>query len=90
MAGYDLAHEYWGKGIGSAAVSEIIRFGFERMGLNRIETETIDDNHESMRMLEKLGFTCEGFRREYSLEDDGKYHGSVMYGLLRNEHRFDS
>jgi len=85
MADYDLAREHWGKGIGSEAVREILRFGFERMGLNRIGAETIEDNLESRRMLEKLGFVLEGIRRGYSLEDDGKYHGSVMYGLLRNE-----
>lgn len=87
MLGYDLAHEYWGQGIGSEAVREIIRFGFERMELNRIEAETIEDNQESTRLLEKLGFVREGIRRGYSLEEDGKYHGSAMYGLLRSEYR---
>jgi ribosomal-protein-alanine N-acetyltransferase len=87
MLGYDLAHTYWGRGIGREAVREIIRYGFERMGLNRIEAATIEDNHESRRMLEKLGFTCEGIRRGYSLEDDGEYHGSAMYGLLRDEYK---
>lgn len=86
MAGYDLAQAYWGQGIGSEAVREIIRFGFGSMKLNRIEAETIADNHESRRMLDKLGFTCEGIRREYSLEEDGEYHGSAMYGLLRSEY----
>ena len=85
MVVYDLAHAYWGQGIGSEAVIEIIRFGFERMHLNRIEAETIEDNHESVRMLEKLGFECEGIRRGYSFEDDGDYHGSAMFGLLRSE-----
>jgi len=33
------------------------------MDLNRIEAETIEDNHESVRMLEKLGFIFEGIRR---------------------------
>jgi len=87
MLGYDLAHEYWGQGIGSESVQEVIRFGFERMGLNRIEAETIEDNHESRKMLDKLGFVCEGIRRGYSLEDDGKYHGSAIYGLLKSEYK---
>jgi RimJ/RimL family protein N-acetyltransferase len=60
------------------------------MGLNRIEAETIEDNRESRWMLDKLGFVLEGVRREYSLEDDGKYHGSAMYGLLRSEYRTGS
>lgn len=86
MLGYDLAHEHWGKGIGTEAAQVIIRFGFEKMELNRIDADTIEDNHESRRLLEKLGFTCEGIRREYSLEDDGKYHGSTINGLLRSEY----
>lgn len=86
MIGYDLAHAYWGQGIGSEAIQRIIRFGFTRMNLNRIEAETIEDNHESVRMLVKLGFTLEGIRRGYSFEDDGQYHGSAMYGLLRSEY----
>lgn len=85
ILGYDLAHEFWGQGIGSEAARRVIRFGFEFMGLNRIEAPTIEDNNESRRMLDKLGFTCEGIRREYSLEDDGKYHDSAMYGLLLSE-----
>jgi len=86
MLGYDLARDYWGKGIASEAVREIIRFGYEKMELNRIEAETIEDNHESRRMLEKLGFVLEGIRREYSLENDGKYHGSAMYALLKSDY----
>jgi ribosomal-protein-alanine N-acetyltransferase len=86
MLGYDLAHEHWEKGIGTEAAREIIRYGFEKMELNRIDADTIEDNHESRRLLEKLGFTCEGIRREYSLEDDGKYHGSTINGLLRSEY----
>jgi ribosomal-protein-alanine N-acetyltransferase len=89
MLGYDLAHEFWGRGIGSEAARRVIRFGFEEMALNRIEAPTIEDNHESVRMLEKMGFTCEGIRREYSLEDDGKYHGSAMYALLLSEYQAD-
>lgn len=89
MLGYDLAREYWGRGIGSEAARRVIRFGFENMALNRIEAPTIVDNHESVRMLEKLGFTREGIRREYTLEEDGEYHNSAMYALLLSEYQAD-
>ncbi|MGA9531507.1 MAG: GNAT family N-acetyltransferase [Anaerolineales bacterium] len=85
--GYDLAHEFWGRGIGSEAARRVLRFGFGNMGLNRIEAPTIEDNHESVRLLEKLGFTREGIRREYTLEDDGEYHNSAMYALLLSEYQ---
>lgn len=83
--GYDLAKAYWGQGIGSEAVRAVLRFGFEELNLNRIEAATIADNHESVGLLNKLGFKLEGIRRGYSWEWDGTFHDSAMFGLLRNE-----
>lgn len=83
--GYDLALAWWGQGIGTEAVGEMVRFGFEEMYLNRIEAGTIADNHGSVRLLEKLGFQREGTRRKHSWEEDGTYHDSAIYGLLREE-----
>lgn len=85
--GYDLARPYQGRGLATEAVGAMVRFGFEEMGLNRIETETIADNHASVRLLERLGFRLEGVRRGYSLEDDGAFHGSAIYALLREEYQ---
>ncbi len=84
--GYDLARAHWGQGLATEAVAAILRFGFERMRLHRVESETIVDNHPSVRLLERFGFRREGVRREYSLEDDGAFHDSAVYGLLRSEH----
>ena len=84
-AGYGLAHAYWGHGIGSEALRAIVRFGFEQLNLNRIFARTIADNHESVRLLERLGFQHEGTFRQHSWEDDGTFHDSAMYGLLREE-----
>jgi ribosomal-protein-alanine N-acetyltransferase len=83
--GYDFAHAYWGQGLGSEAVKAVLRFGFEHLQLHRIYASTIADNVESVNMLEKLGFQREGTQREYSLEDDGLFHDSAMYGLLKHE-----
>jgi [ribosomal protein S5]-alanine N-acetyltransferase len=83
--GYDLARAFWGQGIGSEAVRAVLRFGFGQLNLNRIEAATIADNHESVNLLKKLGFTLEGIRRGYSWEEDGTFHDSAMFGLLRDE-----
>ena len=83
--GYDLARAYWGQRIASEALREIVRFGFEQMNLNRIYAGTIADNHESVRLLERLGFQREGTRRKHSWEEDGMFHDSAMFGLLRDE-----
>ena len=83
--GYDLARAFWGQGIGSEAVRAVLAFGFTQLNLNRIEAATIADNHESVNLLKKLGFRLEGFRRGYSWEEDGTFHDSAMFGLLRAE-----
>ena len=83
--GYDLAHAFWGQGIGREAVRAVVTFGFTELNLNRIEAATIADNHESVNLLKKLGFRLEGIRRGYSWEDDGTFHDSAMFGLLREE-----
>jgi ribosomal-protein-alanine N-acetyltransferase len=84
--GYDLARAYWGQGFASEAVRAILRFGFERMNLHRVYAGTIADNHESVRLLERIGFQREGTSRQHSWEDDGTFHDSAMYGLLRHEY----
>lgn len=83
--GYDLARAHWGQGYASEAVHAMLRFGFEAMNLNRIEAETIEDNHGSVKMLKRLGFTLEGIRRSYSWEDDGTFHNGSIWGLLHHE-----
>ncbi|MGW5361717.1 GNAT family N-acetyltransferase [Actinopolymorpha pittospori] len=85
--GYDLALPFHGRGLATEAAAAMVRFGFEEMELNRIETETIADNHASVRLLRRLGFRLEGIRRGYSLEDDGTFHGSAIYALLREEYQ---
>jgi ribosomal-protein-alanine N-acetyltransferase len=84
-AGYGLARAWWGQGIASEALGAILRFGFEALDLHRIYARTIADNHESVRLLERLGFQREGSLRQHSWEDDGSFHDSAVYGLLRGE-----
>jgi [ribosomal protein S5]-alanine N-acetyltransferase len=80
--GYDLARSHWGRGIAGDAARAVIEYGFGAMALHRIQAHTIADNHRSVRLLEGLGFQREGTLREFSLEDDGAYHDSAVYGLL--------
>lgn len=84
-AGYDMARAYWGRGIATEALHAILHFGFTQMNLHRIYAGTVADNQESVRLLERLGFTREGTRRENSWEEDGRFHDSAIYGLLRRE-----
>lgn len=85
MLGYDLARVYWGHGFMTEGLTAVLTFAFTQMNLNRVDAYTIADNHRSVRLLERLGFTREGTRRGFSWEDDGTFHDSAIYGLLRHE-----
>ncbi|MBQ7319164.1 MAG: GNAT family N-acetyltransferase [Clostridia bacterium] len=65
--GYVLAPEYWGQGIAAEAVRAVLAFGFERLLLHRIEARFIEGNEASLRVMQKVGMTFEGYRRESML-----------------------
>jgi ribosomal-protein-alanine N-acetyltransferase len=88
--GYDLRRDYWGQGIATEALAAMLRFGFGAMDLNRVEAQTIADNHESVRLLRRLGFQRDGLRRSYSWEEDGTFHDGAIYGLLRSEYESEA
>ncbi len=66
------------------ALRAIIAFGFERMGLNRIEALVPAYNSRSIGLAESLGFKKEGVLRERSYFA-GKYSDDVCFSLLRRE-----
>ena len=61
--GYWLGKPFWGRGYMPEAAREIIRRGFEDLGMNTIWCGYFDGNKKSKRVQEKLGFvyhhTCE-------------------------------
>lgn len=73
-----------GKGIGTAAVTQIVEFGFVRCNLRRIHLEAIASNRGGLRAYEKCGFVIEGRRREHAWVRGG-YEDMVLMGLLRSD-----
>ncbi len=84
--GYVLSREYWGRGLMPEAVRAMIRFGFERMGLNRIEARCIAENAASARVMEKAGMAYEGTLRQREFIK-GAYRDMKVYSILRSEFR---
>jgi len=86
-AGFGIAigdKRYWSRGYGTEAAALIIRYGFEQLNLNRINSSVIAFNERSARMHRKLGFVEEGIQRE-SIFKNGRYHDQIGFGLLRSE-----
>jgi len=82
--GFALARSEWGRGVMSRVLPVLVRFGFETRDLHRIEADVDPRNPASFRLLERLGFKKEGYRREsYIL--NGEIQDAVLYGLLKRE-----
>ena len=74
------------KGTATAAVGAAIEYLFERVGVNRIYSQTIEGNPAGESVLEHCGFIKEGtFREGIYLEARGIVSASV-YSILRKEY----
>jgi [ribosomal protein S5]-alanine N-acetyltransferase len=84
VIGFAIRRRDWGRGYASEAVTALIRFAFERLGLHRLEADPDPHNAPSIAVLEKQGFRREGLLRErYFL--NGEPQDAAYYGLLRPE-----
>jgi RimJ/RimL family protein N-acetyltransferase len=75
---YILSRETWGRGYATELGQAIVRFGFERLGLERVVATVDYGNAVSIRVLEKLGM------RQVGEETDevGPY---AVYAVSRGE-----
>ncbi len=83
--GYVLNPDYWGQGLMCEAVNEVLRFGFQRLDLHRIEAKHMEGNLQSRRVMEKCGMTYEGTHREAMLIK-GSYRTICICAILRSEY----
>ncbi|MBQ7320786.1 MAG: GNAT family N-acetyltransferase [Clostridia bacterium] len=83
--GYVLHPSFWGRGIATEAVREVIRFGFQRLEVNRIEAKFMEGNEASRRVMEKNGMTFEGMLRQ-SMYIKGDYRNVGICSILRSEY----
>ena len=84
--GYALLPSAWGRGYANEAVTALLDWGFEHLGLNRVGADIDPRNAASARALERLGFTREGHLRERWIVGE-EVSDSWIYGLLAREWR---
>ena len=63
--GYWIDKNYAGRGFTTDAVNAVTRFGFDALGLHRIEINIRPENAASIRVAEKAGYTFESDRSEF-------------------------
>ena len=84
--GYSLMPARQGEGLATEAVRRALDFGFDVLGLERIEADVDPRNVASCRLAERLGFQREGLLRN-RWRVGGEFADSILYGLLRGEYR---
>ena len=62
--GYVLNPEYHRRGYATEAAERVMRYGFEELSLHRIEAKFMEGNDASLRVMEKLGMSFEGYKRD--------------------------
>ncbi|QED46769.1 GNAT family N-acetyltransferase [Cytobacillus dafuensis] len=85
---YVLSQDYWRKGITTEATNEVIKFGFEKMGLVRIQARSFLDNLASELVMKKVGMSFEGVIRK-GMFIKGKHQDLKMYSILIEEFQKD-
>jgi RimJ/RimL family protein N-acetyltransferase len=84
--GYWIRSDLAGQGLVTEAAGAVVTFGFEVVGLNRIELVADLDNHASWRIAEKLGMQREGIKRGGTVVG-GESVDVYLYGLLATDPR---
>lgn len=82
--GYVFHPDHHGHGYAGEAAIQVLRLGFEGLGLHRVYAELDADNRPSGRLLERLGMRFEGRFRESEFVK-GRWVDAAVYAMLRDE-----
>ena len=80
--GYWIGEPFWGQGIVSAAVAQMLKYGFETFDIIRIFARPFEHNLASKRVLQKAGFLFEA-RLEKTLFKQGEYLDELIYAVRK-------
>lgn len=82
--GYSLGVNFTGRGLMTEAVRLILRFAFKDLRLHRVEANVQPHNRASIAVLERCGFTKEGFSRKY-LKISGKWCDHERWAIIKED-----
>ena len=80
--GFWLISEFWGKGIMTEAMPLICNYGFNNLGLHRIEGIVETKNQNCKNAMAKLDFKHEGTMKECEIKN-GKFISLDIYAKIK-------
>ena len=86
--GWVLHKDYWNHGYGTELARELIRYGFEDLGLRRIYAVSAALNYGSCRVMENNGMRREALHRQaFWARLDKIWVDKALYAILAEEFR---
>jgi len=77
--------EHRQKGFGFQAVSSLLDYAFNKMGLHRIGLHLLSDNYVALKFYKKCGFLLEGTMKKHVFKD-GVFKNVVIMGICRDDY----
>jgi RimJ/RimL family protein N-acetyltransferase len=84
--GYWIARDRWNNGYATEASERLLDYGFQLLGMHRIESRHFVRNPASGEVMKKLGMQKEGVERDWAIKWD-RYESLVVYSILEPEWR---
>ena len=82
--GYWVGRPFWGRGYCTEAARAVVDYGFNTLGLHRIQGRHLSRNPASGRVMLKIGLRQEGLLLDYVRKWD-VFEDVEMYGVLKKE-----
>jgi ribosomal-protein-alanine N-acetyltransferase len=82
--GYKIDHRDEGRGLMYEALSAAIAYTFDVLRMHRIMANYLPINERSGKLLRRLGFTVEGYARDYLLID-GEWRDHILTSLTNTK-----
>lgn len=77
--------KFQGTGLNKACKYELLNYGFEHIGLRRIQFSADEENIKSQKAIEKLGAVKEGLFRNNYIDSTGKSKNDIYYSIIAEE-----
>lgn len=86
MIGYVLSEDYWGMGLMTEAVKEVLRYLFEEENVDIVSCYHSPFNNKSKNVIERSGFSYEGTLRKATKHYNGQVYDDVCYSLIKEDY----
>jgi RimJ/RimL family protein N-acetyltransferase len=83
--GFRLLRRYWRRGLASEGARELVRYGFDDVGLDRVIAQTLTVNTRSRGVMERIGLTYVRTFSSSMTDVEGIEAGEVEYELTREQ-----